>query len=389
MVPQRHNEQKDKRRVVLFISLLPIAFVLPVVFAWRPILIQYFLTYTKTVLTEVMYVNERFEENELQLALQEWKLYQMESRFLSVLCQDNAKPRKDVTWLTTVVNRDYAISALVLGHSIQTFSCYQNMIAFISNSVDKNTVQALQKVGWSTRLVEEMDCNWLDEKLGGQGGGFLARPEGPRIRGTHTRFHAWNYTQFTKIIYVDADFMLMSNIDELFDIPDDFAAVPCARPGVLEPCFNAGLLVIRPDTKHYDGIMKLWIKTTQADVCPNDQVLLWHYYADADNWKPLPFSFNIRRVVYRPVRAFHFANTEHSKPWEMACRPSREDAKLFKGPIQHFSDFTLLFWKNLYELLIRHDLENWWQSTRFYKPSQELSSTGRFSDCWLHSKLDI
>ena len=157
------------------------------------------------------------------------------------------------------------------------------MIAFISDSVNEGARKALRSVGWETRVVEEMDCNWMDIKVGGQRNrGFFGRPKGQRIKGTHTRFHAWNYTQFSKLIYVDADYMLMTNIDELFDIPDDFAAAPCARPGVLDPCFNAGLLVFRPDSNYYREIMKLWWDTTEKDTCPNDQVLLWHYYADVE-----------------------------------------------------------------------------------------------------------
>ena len=72
----------------------------------------------------------------------------------------------------------------------------------------------------------------------------------------------------------------MTNIDELFDIPEDFAAAPCSRPGVLDPCFNAGLLVFKPDSKYYHGIMKLWWKTTEKDTCPDDQQLLNEFYTD-------------------------------------------------------------------------------------------------------------
>ena len=71
------------------------------------------------------------------------------------------------------------------------------MIGFISDSVTE------RDVGWQTRVVEEIDCNWLEIKIGGQRNcGFLGRPRGLRIKGTHTKyFHAWSYTQFSLIIY--------------------------------------------------------------------------------------------------------------------------------------------------------------------------------------------
>ena len=104
----------------------------------------------------------------------------------------------------------------------------------------------------------------MDARVGGdRNSGLFGRPLGNRIKGTHTRFHAWNYTDFSKMIYVDANYMLIPNIDELFEIPERFPIAPCSRPGVLDPCFNAGLLVFKPDLKTYQEIMKLWRETTK------------------------------------------------------------------------------------------------------------------------------
>ncbi|KAJ7378097.1 hypothetical protein OS493_024760, partial [Desmophyllum pertusum] len=111
---------------------------------------------------------QRFQENKLQFAHKDWRMYQIESRFGQDWCKENVKPRSDVTWLTIVVDEDFAVPALVLGHSIRTFSCQKNMIALISETVSEGTRKALQSVGWNTRLVEEMDCEWLDAKVGGE-----------------------------------------------------------------------------------------------------------------------------------------------------------------------------------------------------------------------------
>jgi len=376
------TKEKGTRRTICMVSFIPTVMVVVFLVVWRPLLLPYFFRYAKLVISEVVSDRQRFLDNELQFAHKEWRLYQLESRFGRDWCKENVKPRRDVTWLTALVNDDFVVPALVLGHTIDMFSCQKNMIAFISESVSVGARNALRSVGWDTRLVEEMDCNWLDVKLGGERNrGIFGRPLGHRIKGTHTRFHAWNYTQFSKIIYVDADYMLMTNIDELFDIPDDFAAASCSRPGVLDPCFNAGLLVFRPDTHYHQEIMKLWWETTEKDVCPNDQVLLWHYYADAGNWKALPFTYNIRRIVFRPLKSFHFACCQPPKPWSAKCRPSRKEASDFKGPILTVDDIVLVFWKNFYELVKKHNLEDWWRSTKFFRPEQEFGVVS-YANCW-------
>ena len=366
-------KEKASPRIVCTLCWAPIFVIVICILAWRPILLPQSLKFMKITLSHIINDNQRFLDNEWQFAQQEWRFYQMERRFGQDWCKENTASRSDVTWLTVTINEEFVIPTLVLGHSIRTFSCQKNMIVFISEAVSETARKALQSVGWDTRLVEEMDCNWMDARVGGdRNSGFFGRPLGHRIKGTHTRFHAWNYTEFSKIIYVDADYMLMTNIDELFNITEDFAAAPCSRPGVLDPCFNAGLLVFRPDSRFYQGIMKLWRKTTEKDTCPTDHDTLTEYFTDAGNWKKLAYTYNIRRTIFRPMKSFHFACCRTPKPWTAACRPSRKEAMNFNGPILSLDHMALVFWKNFYELLGKYKLEDWWSSTKFYKPTQEF-----------------
>ena len=381
------TQQETCSRTAFAVTLI----VLILFFMWRPLLLTYFFRYIKLIVSEASKDETRRQEVKLEVAYREWRMYQIESRFGRDWCKEKKiESRSDVTWLTIVVDDKFAVPSLVLGHSIRTFSCYNNMIVLISERVSEGTRKALQTVGWETRLVEEMDCDWLDAKLGGdRNSGMFGKPLGYRIKGTHTRFHAWKYTQYSKIIYVDADYMLMTNIDRLFDIPYDFAAAPSSRPGVVNPAFNAGLLVFRPDLKCYREIIKLWVDTTTKDTCPDDQVLLWHYYADSGNWKALSFSFNIRHIIYRPLNSFHFAGAQNyhpPKPWSAKCRPSRKEAHDYDRPILVLDDMVLIFWKNLYELLVKYNLEDWWRSTELFRPAQEFGSVP-YANCRQHDEL--
>lgn len=381
---KRHPQKKEKgsRRTIFLVAFVPTVIFLALLLVWRPLLVTYFFRYSRLIISEVASDHQRLLDREMQLASKEWRLYELERRFGQQWCKENVAPRSDVAWLTVVVNDEFIVPTLVLGHSLRTFSCQKNMIAFISNDVSGGAVRALQSVGWETRLVEEMDCNWLDAKMGGnRNSGFFAKPLGKRIRGTHTRFKAWNYTEFSKIIYLDADVMLMTNIDELFDIPNDFAAAPCARPTTIDPCFNAGLMVFRPDSNHYELIMKTWFKTAEEDTCIHDQDLLTIYFVDAGNWKVLPYAYNVRISLYRPMKTFHFACCRPPKPWSAECRPGRKEAKDFRGPVTSVDQMGLLFWKNFYELLVKYELGQWWKSTKFYRAGQEFGDT-LFEECW-------
>ena len=379
------TKEKASRGTICTLCWGPVFVIIICLVAWRPILLPRSFKIVKATVSDIWNDKQRFLDNEWQLAHREWRFYQMESRFGQDWCKENTAPRGDVTWLTVAVNDEFVVPVLVLGHSIRTFSCQKNMIVFISEAVSASARRVLRSVGWDTRLVEEMDCNWMDAKVGGdRNSGFFGRPLGHRIKGTHTRFHAWNYTEFSKIIYVDADYMLMTNIDELFDIMEDFAAVPSARPGVLDPyCFNAGLLVFRPDSIFYQRIMKFWWETTEKDTCPTDQDILIEYFTDAGNWKQLPYAYNIRRIVFRPMKSFHFACCR-PKPWFAACRPNRKEVNKFEGPILSVDDVVIIFWKNFYELLRKYNLKDWWRSSKFYRPAQEFGVVP-YADCWVQT----
>jgi len=386
-----YTAEKARRPTIIAVTLIPIIIALIFLVTWRPLLFTYFFRYAKLIVSEASEDEVRRQENKLEVAYKEWRMYQIESHFGQDWCKKKQiESRSDVLWLTIVVDDRFAVPALVLGHSIRTFSCHKNMMVLISGSVSEGTSKALKSVGWEIRLVEEMDCDWLDEKLGGdRNTGLFGKPLGYRIKGTHTRLHAWKYTQYSKIIYADADYMLMTNIDRLFDIPDDFAAAPSSRPGVVNPAFNAGFLVFRPDARYYQEIMNLWEDTTRKDTCPDDQVLLWHYYADSGNWKALSFSSNVRHIIYRPLNSYHFAGAQNyhpPKPWSAKCRPSRKEAQDYDRPILVPDDMVLIFWKNLYELLVKYNLEDWWRSTELFRPAQEFGIVP-YADCSNHDEF--
>ena len=105
----RHARAKEKgtRRTIFMVSFVPTLIVVVFLISWRPLLLPYFFRYAKWVITEVINDKQRFLENELQFALKEWRLYELESRFGQEWCKENVRQRSDVTWLTLlcIINR--------------------------------------------------------------------------------------------------------------------------------------------------------------------------------------------------------------------------------------------------------------------------------------------
>jgi len=65
---------------------------------------------------------------------------------------------------------------------------------------------------------------------------------------TFTKLHCWRLTQYRKCVFLDADTLVLSNIDDLFE-RDELSAAPDAG---WPDCFNSGVFVyvyVRPT--HY------------------------------------------------------------------------------------------------------------------------------------------
>lgn len=332
--------------------------VLFVFYICAPIKFQYMFTYSNQILTMMYHDADRYHIVEKLAWDMEYKLHTMEMSYNENWCKTRSpktdKPEK-VAWLTALINDNFAVGAVYMGYMLQKLSCHKKMIALVGAGVSQPSQDAMRKVGWEVRVVEPLDCNWMNRQKG-------VPDQNLGIPGTHMRFHAWNYTEFDKMIYLDADVVPLYNIDELFAIDAELAASYCARPGIVDPCFNAGLLVFRPSHEGYKNIMGLWSSLSVGKSCPNDQVLLWHYYADKGNWVPLPYAYNVRRHLYHPMKVYHFACCLTKKPWLVVDKPTRDTAFGFEGPFAKPEDMIVLWWKYFYQALDAHSLNTWYDN---------------------------
>ena len=70
----------------------------------------------------------------------------------------------------------------------------------------------------------------------------------------YSKLALWGLTEYTKLVYVDADAVVLENVDELFEIDVAFAAAPDIFP---PDKFNAGVLVVRPCPETHARLLEL------------------------------------------------------------------------------------------------------------------------------------
>uniref|UniRef100_A0ACB8FB39 Glycogenin-1 n=1 Tax=Sphaerodactylus townsendi TaxID=933632 RepID=A0ACB8FB39_9SAUR len=109
----------------------------------------------------------------------------------------------------------------------------------------KQTIrQVLEKVFDEVKLVDVLDSG---------DSAHLALLKRPELGVTLTKLHCWGLTHYSKCVFMDADTMVLSNIDELFE-REELSAAP--DPGWPD-CFNSGVFVFRPSIETFNQLLQL------------------------------------------------------------------------------------------------------------------------------------
>ncbi|MBE3049551.1 glycosyltransferase family 8 protein [Candidatus Bathyarchaeota archaeon] len=137
------------------------------------------------------------------------------------------------------------------------------------------------------------------------------------LHSAFTKVALWNQTQFSKIVYIDADIVAYRAPDELFDIDAPFSAAPdIGWPDI----FNTGVMVLKPDPAEYERLRAKAEDGVSFDGA--DQGLLnMHFGA---NYNRISFTYNVTpsaHYQYIPaykhfqssIKMVHFIGPQ--KPW--------------------------------------------------------------------------
>ncbi|KIM47765.1 glycosyltransferase family 8 protein [Hebeloma cylindrosporum] len=143
---------------------------------------------------------------------------------------------------------------------------------------------------------------------------LLGRPD---LTTVLTKLHVFRLTQFSKIIFLDADVLPIRPISHLLSLPFEFSAAPdVGWPDI----FNSGVLVLTPGEEKFDQLNHLIASKPSWD--GGDQGLLNEWRGG--DWNRLSFTYNTTPTAaytYAPayerygsqIKAIHFIGP--NKPW--------------------------------------------------------------------------
>jgi len=99
------------------------------------------------------------------------------------------------------------------------------------------------------------------EELDSRDGERLRLLNRPELGVTFTKLHAWRLVRFDKCVFLDADTLVLYNVDELFEREELSAAPDVGWPD----CFNSGVFVFKPSLETFERLLELAISEGSFD----------------------------------------------------------------------------------------------------------------------------
>ncbi|XP_010024933.2 inositol phosphorylceramide glucuronosyltransferase 1 [Eucalyptus grandis] len=164
-------------------------------------------------------------------------------------------------YVTLLYGDEFLLGVRVLGKSIRDTGTTKDMVVLVSDGVSDYAKKLLKADGW---IVEKIS--------------LLANPNQKRparFWGVYTKLKIFNMTSYKKVVYLDADTIVVKSIEDLFKC-EKF----CANLKHSER-LNSGVMVVEPsETLFNDMIGKV---QTLPSYTGGDQGFLNSYYSDFAN----------------------------------------------------------------------------------------------------------
>ncbi|PGH08362.1 hypothetical protein GX51_01188 [Blastomyces parvus] len=199
---------------------------------------------------------------------------------------------------------------MVLAHSLRDTGSRAKLVVLVTlDSLKSSTIDELKTIYNDiipiTQFVNRNPANLY----------LMDRPD---LISTFSKIELWRQTQYSKIVYIDADVVSLRAPDELLKLDSQFAAVPDIG---WPDCFNTGLMVLTPNMQDYYSLLALAQQGISFDGA--DQGLLNMHFK---KWDRLSFAYNCTPSGhYQYIPAFrHFGNNislvhyiGRRKPWNL------------------------------------------------------------------------
>ncbi|KAL5598968.1 hypothetical protein BROUX41_003713 [Berkeleyomyces rouxiae] len=213
-------------------------------------------------------------------------------------------------YATLLTNDSYLPGALVLAHSLRDAGSSKQLAVLVTpDTVSADAIAQLRTI--YDYIIEV-------PRVSNPNARNLALMQRTDLHSALTKIMLWKQTQFSKIVYIDADVVAVRAPDELFALDVPFAAAPDIG---WPDCFNSGVMVLKPSLETYNSLKAAADAGVSFDGA--DQGLLNSHFPD---YHRISFNYNVTpsaHYQYLPaynhfrgnISLVHFIGKD--KPWNL------------------------------------------------------------------------
>ena len=199
-------------------------------------------------------------------------------------------------YATMLSNGDgYLPGVEALGGSLKASGTAEPMVVMVTPEVRPATRARLVEQGWTLDDVEPIvNPNPTTQQML------------PRFGAAYTKLRAWQLVDFDKVVLLDADTIVLQNVDDLFERPE----IAAAPDFFLPDRFSSGVMVLEPGLSKFDRMVEALAASPSYD--GGDQgflnVFFERWYAMPVEHR-LPVGYNMAHFIYQFMRA-------HPSTWD-------------------------------------------------------------------------
>ena len=226
-------------------------------------------------------------------------------------------------YATLVTNADYARGALALARSLRSVGATAPLVVLATPGAAG--LESLARAGAQVREVAPLP---LSASFKARHSRRAQHEAAPFTKGTKPVFHdpldnfqklrLWELDAFERIVFVDADAVVVRNIDKLFGYPE-FSGAPNLYETLADfHRLNSGVFVAAPAKATFAAMLAA-LDAPDAFWRRTDQTFLETWFPD---WHGLPYTYNTLQYVYfnlpqlwswPQIKVVHY---QYEKPWQ-------------------------------------------------------------------------
>lgn len=211
-------------------------------------------------------------------------------------------------YISYVCSDNFIPGIIALYNSLRHFGCDKDFLVMVTDDVTEESRQKLCER--NLRIVDAEKIYYTGKRKDKILDRYGKKDESWKM---FTKINIWKQIQYEKLIYIDADTIVLENIDELFSV-EELGAVKGGSIVLEYDGIEAGVLVIRPSIETYNDLIESLDGDTY-DIKMSDQSFLNHYFTKLEKINYIPEKYNrMYKKNNNPMGSaiFHFNS---DKPW--------------------------------------------------------------------------